>query len=526
MGPKKRQLSPTPPKKKDKTDSEDSSEEAGTTSASLDEVKSEQSSDPSERLFQEINKARAAVGESIEDFKFNKKRVRILSDCKEVSDDCGAILYWMSRDGRVEDNWALLYAQRLALKFKVPLHVCYCLSPAFDFSSDASMRGFHFLLGGLEEVEKDLLSRNIHFHLLLGEPPKVLPKFVSDNNIGGVVCDFVPLKVPMRWVNEVCKKLPEDVPLCQVDAHNIVPCWVASEKLEYSARTIRPKINNKLPEFLTHFPPVMLHPYSSVVKYERVDWVSAEKCLECDRSVPDVNWINPGYRAGIKMLSDFVEKKIRWYNDKKNNPSQDFQSNLSPYFHFGQIAPQRAVLVVQKYEKQYKEAVEAWVEQAVIRRELADNFCFYNPNYDSLKGAPKWAQKTLDDHRKDKRPYVYTKKEFEDGKTHDPLYNACQMQLVRDAKLHGYMRMYWAKKILEWSESPEEALEIAIYLNNKFELDGCDPCGFVGCLFSIGGVHDQVSFLEREIYGRIRYMNYNGCKRKFDINTYMTKYKT
>ncbi len=115
------------------------------------------------------------------------------------------------------------------------------------FSSDASIRGFHFLLGGLEEVEKDLLSRNIHFHLLLGAPPEVLPKFVSDNNIGGVVCDFAPLKVPMRWVNEVCKKLPEDVPLCQVDAHNIVPCWVASEKLEYSARTIRPKINNKLP---------------------------------------------------------------------------------------------------------------------------------------------------------------------------------------------------------------------------------------------------------------------------------------
>ncbi|XP_015793374.1 deoxyribodipyrimidine photo-lyase [Tetranychus urticae] len=522
MGPKKRQLSPTPPKKKDKTDSEDSSEEASTTSATLDEVKSEQSSDPSERLFQEINKARAAVGESIEDFKFNKKRVRMLSDCKVASEDCGAILYWMSRDGRVEDNWALLYAQRLALKFKVPLHVCYCLVPVF---LDASIRGFHFLLGGLEEVEKDLLSRNIHFHLLLGAPPEVLPKFVSDNNIGGVVCDFAPLKVPMRWVNEVCKKLPEDVPLCQVDAHNIVPCWVASEKLEYAARTIRPKITNKLPEFLTHFPPVVLHPYSSDVKYERVDWVRAEKSLKCDRSVPDVNWIKPGYRAGIKMLSDFVEKKIRWYNDKRNDPSQDVQSNLSPYFHFGQIAPQRAVLVVQKYKKQYKESVEAWVEEAVIRRELADNFCFYNPNYDSLKGAPEWAQKTLNDHRKDKRPYVYTKKEFEDGKTHDPLWNACQMQLVRDAKLHGYMRMYWAKKILEWSKSPEEALEIAIYLNDNFELDGRDPNGFVGCLWSVGGIHDQ-GWGERAIFGKIRYMNYEGCKRKFDINTFMAKYKT
>lgn len=120
---------------------------------------------------------------------------------------------------------------------------------------------------------------------------------------------------------------------------------------------------------------------------------------------------------------------------------------------------------------------------------------------------------------------MYTKKEFEDGKTHDPLWNACQMQLVRDAKLHGYMRMYWAKKILEWSKSPEEALEIAIYLNDKFELDGRDPNGFVGCLWSVGGIHDQ-GWGERAIFGKIRYMNYEGCKRKFDINTFMAKYKT
>ncbi|XP_053206509.1 deoxyribodipyrimidine photo-lyase-like [Panonychus citri] len=533
MGPKKRQISPSPStdspvkSKKSTTTNENESTDSMkddnlVTSSSVDDVKSEASLVPHERLFQEINKSRAAVGSSIEDFKFNKKRVRMLSDCKIASDDCGAILYWMSRDGRVEDNWALLYAQRLALKFKVPLHVCYCLVPVF---LDASIRGFHFLLGGLEEVESDLLARNIQFHLLLGEPPKAVPQFVRENNIGGVVCDFAPLKVPMRWVNEIRDKLPEDIPFCQIDAHNIVPCWFASDKLEYAARTIRPKITNKLPEFLTHFPPVIHHPYSSDVKYEKVDWVAAEASLQCDRSVKDVDWIKPGYRAAIKMLSDFVEKKIRWYNDKRNDPSQDVTSNMSPYFHFGQIAPQRAVLVVQQYKKKYKEAVESWVEEAVIRRELADNFCFYNPNHDSIKGAPEWAQKTLNDHRKDKRPYVYSKKEFEEALTHDPLWNACQKQLTRDAKLHGYMRMYWAKKILEWSESPEKALEIAIYLNDKFELDGRDPNGFVGCLWSVGGIHDQ-GWAERPIFGKIRYMNYEGCKRKFDINSYMAKYKT
>ena len=158
-----------------------------------------------------------------------------------------------------------------------------------------------------------------------------------------------------------------------------------------------------------------------------------------------------------------------------------------------------------------------------MRRELSDNYCYYNTKYDSFDGFPDWAKKTLNEHGKDKREYVYSIEEFEKANTHEDLWNAAQQQLVKTGKLHGYMRMYWAKKILEWSESPEEALRISIYLNDKYELDGRDPNGYVGCAWSIGGVHDR-AWTERSVYGKIRYMNYNGCKRKFDVESYIKKW--
>jgi deoxyribodipyrimidine photo-lyase len=164
--------------------------------------------------------------------------------------------------------------------------------------------------------------------------------------------------------------------------------------------------------------------------------------------------------------------------------------------------------------------LEFFLEELIVRRELSDNFCFYNPNYDSVAGFHEWAQKTLEEHRGDKREYLYNKDEFESAKTHDDLWNAAQSQLVQTGKIHGYMRMYWAKKILEWTKSPEQALEIAIFLNDKYALDGCDPNGYVGIAWSVGGVHDR-AWTEREVFGKIRYMNANGCKRKFDTQKYI-----
>jgi deoxyribodipyrimidine photo-lyase len=213
----------------------------------------------------------------------------------------------------------------------------------------------------------------------------------------------------------------------------------------------------------------------------------------------------------------------------RNNPTRDAQSNLSPYLHFGQISAQRVALEVLKYLSLppfAREGTEggishaAFLEELIIRRELSDNFCFYNRDYDNFEGFPDWAKKTLNKHRKDRRDYIYTVKQFEHAKTHDDLWNAAQMEMAKRGKMHGYMRMYWAKKILEWTESPEKAMEVAIYLNDQYELDGRDPNGYAGIAWSIGGVHDR-AWNERPIFGKIRYMSYNGCKAKFDIKQYI-----
>ena len=187
--------------------------------------------------------------------------------------------------------------------------------------------------------------------------------------------------------------------ILQVDAHNIVPCWVTSDKLEYAARTIRNKINSKLSEYLTEFPPVIKHPHSTEEKFNKTNWDTALNDVLIDKSVGKVTWIQPGYRGAINELENFLNKRISNYNSKRNDPTCNALSNLSPWFHFGQISVQRCILEAAKYKSKHKESVESFCEEAIIRRELSDNFCYYNDNYDSLKGAYNWAQETLDQHR-------------------------------------------------------------------------------------------------------------------------------
>ncbi|KAJ8310533.1 hypothetical protein KUTeg_012398 [Tegillarca granosa] len=468
-----------------------------------------------------IKTTRLAVCKNVAEFKFNKKRVRVLTKAKDFSEDSNGVLYWMSRDQRVQDNWAFLYAQRLAMKLEVPLHVCFCLVPKF---LEATIRHYGFMLNGLKEVEQECTELDISFHLLIGHAKDVLPGFVKDKSIGGVVTDFCPLRVPNKWVKDVAEILPKDVPLCQVDAHNIVPCWEASPKLEYGARTIRNKIHNQLSGYLTEFPPVCKHPHKSKTKSKAVDWKSAFDSLEVDKSVGEVSWATPGSKAGINMLESFCKERLKYFSADRNNPNKTALSNLSPWIHFGQLSVQRCILMVRQYRSRCKEGVDAYIEEAIIRRELSDNFCFYNENYDSIEGAYDWAKTTLKLHASDKRKYVYTREQLEQGKTHDDLWNAAQIQMVKEGKMHGFLRMYWAKKILEWTPSPTVALETAIYLNDRYSLDGRDPNGYVGCMWSICGIHDQ-GWKEREIFGKIRYMNYEGCKRKFDVAAFVRKYR-
>ncbi|XP_044074459.1 CPD photolyase isoform X2 [Siniperca chuatsi] len=455
------------------------------------------------------------------EMKFNKKRLRFISDTEKIKQGSEGVLYWMSRDHRVQDNWALVHAQQLALKENLPMHVCVCLDvPKSELST---LRHYSFMLKGLEEVAKECKTLDIQFHLLHGSAGEVLPGFVSDRCLGAVVTDFSPLREPLKWLEDVKKRLPKDIPLIQVDAHNIVTCWEASPKLEYAARTIRGKINKLLPEFLTDFPLVEKHPFTATRTAKPVDWDKTLASLQVDRAVGMPEWAKPGTKAGIAMLESFIDVRLKQFDTQRNDPNAAALSQLSPWIRFGHLSAQRVALQVQSRGKNAGQSVSSFIEELVVRRELTDNFCFYNKKYDSVEGAYEWAQKTLKDHAKDERPYLYTREQLEKAKTHDKLWNAAQLQMVTEGKMHGFLRMYWAKKILEWTSSPEEALSIALYLNDRYELDGQDPNGFVGCMWSICGIHDQ-GWAERPVFGKIRYMNYKGCLRKFDVARFERKY--
>lgn len=245
--------------------------------------------------------------------------------------------------------------------------------------------------------------------------------------------------------------------------------------------------------------------------------------------VPEIAWCEPGEDAAMEVLmgskNGFLTARLKNYSMDRNNPLKPKAlSGLSPYLHFGQIAAQRCALEARKVRTLSPQAVDTFSEELIVRRELADNFCFYQPHYDSLQGAWEWARRTLMDHASDKREHTYTMQQLEKAQTADPLWNASQLEMVHYGKMHGFMRMYWAKKILEWTSGPTEALAIAITLNDKYEIDGRDPNGYVGCMWSICGVHDQ-GWRERPVFGKIRYMNYAGCKRKFDVDGYIAYVK-
>lgn len=440
-------------------------------------------------------------------------RTRIL---REGTTDGKAVLYWMARDKRAADNWALIAAQAHAIKHNLPLIVCFQYTGNY---SAANIRQYGFLFGGLEKTKHILHNHNIPFLLIKGNAEDKIPRLINKYDVGALFTDFSPLRVYRKRLEKVIAKT--SIPFYQVDAHNIVPIWMASSKQEYGAYTIRPKIFSHLDNYLINFIKLKIHPFDWDQPYEIFDWDRVYKSLKIDFGVAEVDWLSPGEEAGKLVLNSFIAEKLTDYAEKRNDPNIEQASNLSPYLNFGQIAPQRVVLELKN--KSISDNKDSFLEQCIIRRELSDNFCYYNHNYDSFEGFPLWAQQSHNDHRNDEREYVYHPEQFEHAATHDELWNAAQREMKIKGKMHSYMRMYWAKKILEWSPNPELALQTAIDLNDKYSLDGRDPNGYTGIAWSIGGVHDRPWF-ERPIYGKIRYMNYNGCRKKFNVKQYISKY--
>ena len=439
----------------------------------------------------------------------NINRIKPLNNLKFNG---GSVCYWMQRDKRVQDNWALIYAQDLAIRNKVPLYVCFTYLGKFK---GANIRQYQFLFDGLKETSKKLNDKNIPFFLLNGDPVDEILKFIEINDIGSLVTDISPLKVYRNRVDRTVSKI--NIQFHQVDAHNIIPIWTASEKQEYAAYTLRPKVLKKIDEYLTEFPQILKHPIEPTIKSKSINWDDVINNLQIDHSISPIDWLKSGENAAEAILDKFINKSYVKYGDDKNNPNIDGTSNFSPYLHYGHISSQRIALSLYTHE-----SIESkgFLEQLIVRKELADNFCYYNKSYDYYDGFPNWAKKSLDSHRNDEREYLYSISELEEANIHDNLWNAAQKQMAKTGKMHTYMRMYWAKKILEWSPTPEVALQNAINLNDKYELDGRDPNGYTGIAWSIGGVHDRPWF-DRPIFGQVRYMSYGGCKNKFNINSYI-----
>lgn len=394
-------------------------------------------------------------------------------------------------------------------------------------------------------MENTLRSHGIPFHLLQGDPIVTVPSFVREHGAIALVCDFSPVRVPSMWVKEIAEimqtsssslsepQYAKPIPMIQIDAHNVIPCWHASPKVEYGARTLRGKMSKVMSEYLIEDFCDFDAPSISTTANAKtalalkdcppVNWTAVLASLSINRDVKEVDWLMPGTAGAWQMLRSFCEKKLDLYAEKRNDPNIDACSDMSPYYHFGHISVQRAILYIKSLRKHANGGTDAYIEEAIVRRELADNFCYYNANYDNLHGIHDWAKESLNIHKADKRTVIYTREQFELGQSHEDLWNAAQLQMVNTGKMHGFLRMYWAKKILEWSPTPEEALSTAIYLNDKYQLDGRDPNGYVGCMWSIGGIHDQ-GWMERTIFGKIRYMNYDGCKRKFDVSKFVNKF--
>lgn len=427
----------------------------------------------------------------------------------------GPVLCWLTRDLRAEDNWALLYAAQAARERRVPLFVAY--QPASGHLLP-SLRHLVFLEDGLRELDADLRTLGIPFALLGGSGAKPVVAYANYLGFGEVVTDFYPLRHVRRTQQEAARDLKAR--LTQVDAHNIVPAWTFDHQ-EFAARTLRPKLMRLLPSCLDAFPRLGRQPAAPAHEAPLVCWEKLTEGLTVDGAVEPVAWAEPGAAAGRAALARFVSGHLPRYADDRNDPTLDGQSGLSPWLHFGFLSAQRVAMEVAAAKVPIA-AKDAFIEELVVRRELSDNYCLHQLEYDRAEGWPEWAAKTLAAHAADRRPYVYKASVLERGETHDDLWNAAQHDLVRRGQMPGYLRMYWAKKILEWTKSPADAHRLALWLNNKYSLDGSDPNSYVGVAWSVAGLHDR-PWGERQIFGMVRYMTREGCEKKFNVAGYVSK---
>lgn len=440
-----------------------------------------------------------------------QQRIKFLNNLPVM--DKGFVIYWMQASQRVEYNHALEYAVRQANISGKQLVVCFFIT---DDYPGGNLRHYRFMLEGLQETQEELKKRNIKMLILHRSPEMGIVELSQFASFVVVDCGYT--RIQRQWRDYTARHLP--CLLVQVETDVIVPVTDASDKEEFAARTVRPKIHRKLPSYLTILENHQIKKSSLNLDFdlETIDLGNIDdalKTMKIDRSVLPTDFIGGTEQAKI-LLDEFINSKLDHYDKDRNDPNLDGLSRMSPYLHFGQVSP---LYIALKVRESGSIGSDPFLEELIVRRELSMNYVFYNENYDHYAGLPQWCKKTLDEHRNDNREYLYNIEELENAKTHDPYWNAAQVQMVKTGKMHGYMRMYWGKKILEWMKTPEEAFDTAVYLNDKYELDGRDPNGYTGVAWCFGK-HDR-PWKERNIFGKIRYMNDKGLKRKFDADGYV-----
>ncbi len=454
------------------------------------------------------------------DLPLEPERLRELN-CPEHDYVAGKyVLYWCSEAPRIEENPALAYAIHRANQLDQSVLVVFGLWADFP---EATARTFHFLLQGLADFQVNLETLGLKFLPVYGRPSEVALRLAKDASL--LVCDAAYLQEQRRWREEVADQAP--CPVWQVETEVIVPVELASPKAEYGAYTIRPKLHKLFSRFCQkHTTPKpkkksldLEVKEKSVVDLSNLDGV-LEK-LKCDQSVQPVPMFSGGETEARRVWREFLAQKFNQYDGNRNQPQTSDVSHMSKYLHYGHISPVTLAVEAREAASGGKEDKDSFIEELFVRRELAFNFTYYTPDYDSLTCLPDWAQATIADHAGDSRTHLYTREQLDNAETHDPYWNAAMREMKFTGYMHNYMRMYWGKKIIEWSASAEEAWDTTLYLNNRYFLDGRDPNSYAGVAWCYGK-HDR-PWTERAVFGKLRYMNAAGLERKAKPKLYVEK---
>jgi deoxyribodipyrimidine photo-lyase len=425
----------------------------------------------------------------------------------------------MQQSQRAQHNPALEHALAQANDLGKPLLVVFGL---MDDYPEANLRHYTFMLDGLQETQTALAERGLKMVVQRGAPDKVALSYGNDAAL--LVTDRGYLRHQKQWRRRVAREAPCRV--TQVEGDVVVPVETVTDKAEYAARTIRPKIHEHLDRFLSLPASVPVGNPSLDLDVEEglaldtVDVVAGQ--LDLDESVVPVRGLYRGGRAEAEAILDtFQEKYLDGYDENRNQVQSSAVSHMSKYLHFGQVSPVWLAMQIQETNAP-DDDVDSYLEELIVRRELAVNHVHFRPEtYDSFECLPEWARESLAEHADDEREHLYSRRELDAGETHDPYWNAAMKEMRETGYMHNYMRMYWGKKILEWSPDPQTAFERTLHLNNRYFLDGRDPNSYANVAW-IFGLHDR-GWKERPVYGKVRYMSRGGLERKADPDAYVEK---